>query len=239
MEDFKMTDDTPALYYAEAAWAVQHGNAKQAKNWIANAGNLFSPELNRSFAAPLNDLGWITPAKTPAQPTPSAVVAEALSTPRPLPSPEPVTKAEAPRGTPATTPGSIAAEEEPESTEAAPSPTPKVVKTKNRIARREKAAPRKKESETLSSRKHTAHKKRRDTDEIEIRRAKPVLRARAGPPAPGIVAIPEPPAPENLGDKVRNFFLYPFRPHNEEPTKPSAAGSKTRPTPTPLDRQRN
>jgi tetratricopeptide (TPR) repeat protein len=107
MEEFKMMDDTPALYYAQAAWAFQHGNPEQAGNWMANAGNLFSPELNRSFATPLTDLGWLsdvaerrpTPAtitvtKASAEPSASAAAGEsspakgaaiAEASPTPLP----------------------------------------------------------------------------------------------------------------------------------------------------------
>ena len=80
-----MMDDTPALYYAQAAWAFQHGNPKQASNWVANAGNLFSPELNRSFATPLTDVGWLNGvAERP--PTPTAIASTKAS---PSPSAEP------------------------------------------------------------------------------------------------------------------------------------------------------
>ena len=59
MDEFRMTDDSPALYYAQAAWAFRHGNATQGNNWAGNAGNLYSENLNRPFAAPLADLGWL------------------------------------------------------------------------------------------------------------------------------------------------------------------------------------
>jgi tetratricopeptide (TPR) repeat protein len=65
MDEFKMMDDSPALYYAQAAWAFQHGNPKQGNNWVANASNLYSAELNRAFAAPFSDLGWVSNATTP------------------------------------------------------------------------------------------------------------------------------------------------------------------------------
>jgi predicted Zn-dependent protease len=32
LDEFKMMDETPALYYGQAAWAFQHGNARQGKN---------------------------------------------------------------------------------------------------------------------------------------------------------------------------------------------------------------
>jgi hypothetical protein len=75
--------------------------------------------------------------------------------------------------------------------------------------------------------------KKRETEEIEIRRAKPVLRPQAERAVPGIVAMPEPPVRENLGDKVRNFFLYPFRQRDQEPPNTTPVGSKRPPTPTP------
>ncbi len=58
LDEFKMMDETPALYYGQAAWAFQHGNAKQGKTWVANANNLFPEDLNEAFAAPFDDLGW-------------------------------------------------------------------------------------------------------------------------------------------------------------------------------------
>ena len=94
MEEFKMTDDTPSLYYAQAAWAFQHGNPKQAGNWVANAGNLFSPELNRSFATPLTDLGWLNGAAE-RPPTPTAI---ALTKASPSPTAEPSASAVAGEG---------------------------------------------------------------------------------------------------------------------------------------------
>ena len=57
-----MMDGSPALYYAQAAWAFQHGNPKQGNNWVANASNLYSAELNRAYAAPFSDLGWVNNA---------------------------------------------------------------------------------------------------------------------------------------------------------------------------------
>ncbi len=75
MEQFKFTDETPALYYAQAAWSFQHKNSKQASEWIASAGKLFSPALNSAFANSLADLGWLGeqragPASTQAAPSP-------------------------------------------------------------------------------------------------------------------------------------------------------------------------
>ena len=37
MDQFKFTGDTPALYYAQAAWAFKHDNPDQGNNWINSA----------------------------------------------------------------------------------------------------------------------------------------------------------------------------------------------------------
>jgi tetratricopeptide (TPR) repeat protein len=90
MDEFKMMDDTPALYYAQAAWAFQHGNSKQGNNWVANASNLYSAELNRSFSASFADLGWLNNAEAQPVPTQAALAgtdAASLGTPSPAPSP--------------------------------------------------------------------------------------------------------------------------------------------------------
>ncbi|MGI8889486.1 MAG: tetratricopeptide repeat protein [Chthoniobacterales bacterium] len=67
MDEFKMMDSSPALYYAQAAWAFQHGNPKAGQNWVANAGNLFSKELNRSYASSFAALGWLSSGHSEAQ----------------------------------------------------------------------------------------------------------------------------------------------------------------------------
>ena len=71
LDDFKMTDESPALYYAQAAWAYEHGNSAQGDDWIANANNLFSTEMNRDFAKSFADLGW-TGKKAETAATPRA-----------------------------------------------------------------------------------------------------------------------------------------------------------------------
>ena len=76
--DGRVQDDgrLAGLYYAQAAWAFQHGNPKLGNNWVANASNLYSAELNRTFAAPFSDLGWVSNATAPSgspMPTPEVV----------------------------------------------------------------------------------------------------------------------------------------------------------------------
>ena len=37
MEQFQFTGDTPALYYAQAAWEFKHNNPTKANDWITSA----------------------------------------------------------------------------------------------------------------------------------------------------------------------------------------------------------
>src|SRR5438132_13922720 len=37
MEQFKFTGETPALYYAQAAWEFKHNNAATATDWVVSA----------------------------------------------------------------------------------------------------------------------------------------------------------------------------------------------------------
>jgi tetratricopeptide (TPR) repeat protein len=69
MEGFKFTDQTPALYYAQAAWNFRHENPKQARRWIDSAKKLFSEEANIEFARTLPvlaSLGTETPGEIAA-----------------------------------------------------------------------------------------------------------------------------------------------------------------------------
>ena len=45
MEQFQFTGDTPALYYAQAAWEFKHNNPNKATDWIASAKKIYSPTL--------------------------------------------------------------------------------------------------------------------------------------------------------------------------------------------------
>src|SRR5437762_5630921 len=59
MEEFQFTGDTPALYYAQAAWEYKHNNAEKAADWAGSADKIYSPALNSVFADPFYDVGWI------------------------------------------------------------------------------------------------------------------------------------------------------------------------------------
>jgi Flp pilus assembly protein TadD len=64
MEQFKFTGDTPALYYAQAAWEFKHNNAAKANDWIVSARKIYSPALNFVFADSFYDLGWLQSQST-------------------------------------------------------------------------------------------------------------------------------------------------------------------------------
>jgi Flp pilus assembly protein TadD len=94
MEQFQFTGDTPALYYAQAAWEFKHNNATKANDWIVSAKKIYSPALNMVFADSFYDVGWLQPAQNVAAApvSPSKEVAKNESTapsiePSPIPAP--------------------------------------------------------------------------------------------------------------------------------------------------------
>ena len=86
MEQFKFTGDTPALYYAQAAWEFKHNNAAKANDWIVSARKIYSPALNFVFADSFYDLGWLQNQST-APATASTEIAKVEATPSIEPSP--------------------------------------------------------------------------------------------------------------------------------------------------------
>ena len=76
MEQFQFTGDTPALYYAQAAWEFRHNNPTKATDWITSAKKIYSPALNVVFADSFYDLGWL---QSPALATSTAPAAEAAT----------------------------------------------------------------------------------------------------------------------------------------------------------------
>src|SRR5438105_5873663 len=59
MEEFQFTGDTPALYYAQAAWEYKHNNPEKAVDWTGSANKIYSPALNTVFADAFYDVGWM------------------------------------------------------------------------------------------------------------------------------------------------------------------------------------
>ena len=94
MEQFQFTGDTPALYYAQAAWEFKHNNTAKAKDWIDSARKIYSPALNLVFSDSFYDVGWLQqPQNVASAPvTPSKEVAKTETAPpsiEPSPIPEP------------------------------------------------------------------------------------------------------------------------------------------------------
>ncbi len=79
MEQFQFTGDTPALYYAQAAWEFKHNNPTKANDWIASAKKIYSPALNSIFGDAFYDLGWVQgPALAQMSPAPATEAAVAM-----------------------------------------------------------------------------------------------------------------------------------------------------------------
>ena len=69
MDQFKFTGDTPALYYAHAAWEFKHRHQDEGTDWVSSARKIYSPPLNMVFADSLYDLGWLKKSGTETPPT--------------------------------------------------------------------------------------------------------------------------------------------------------------------------
>ncbi len=94
MDQFQFTGDTPALYYAQAAWEFKHNNPEKAADWTASAKKIYSPALNNVFADAFYDVGWmqspeVAAAPAPAFDTASAIASQAEGSPAVEPSPIP------------------------------------------------------------------------------------------------------------------------------------------------------
>jgi tetratricopeptide (TPR) repeat protein len=77
MEQFQFSGDTPALYYAEAAWEFKHDNADKANDWITSARKIYPSASNAQYAAGFYDLGWLKNAMAVSSPSPTASVSGA------------------------------------------------------------------------------------------------------------------------------------------------------------------
>src|SRR5215813_3434734 len=89
MDEFQFTGDTPALYYAQAAWEFQHKNPEKAADWTASANKIYSSALNSVFADAFYDAGWVQRPPAATMPTPAFDTAQAEGSPAVEPSPIP------------------------------------------------------------------------------------------------------------------------------------------------------
>jgi Flp pilus assembly protein TadD len=137
MEQFQFTGDTPALYYAQAAWEFKHNNTAKATDWIVSARKIYSPALNFVFADSFYDLGWLQ-NQSPTTATASTEVAKVDAPPSVEPSPIAAVKSAkeptevAMQKSPATVPGT-------EATNPAAPQSPST--TQSLLAANEKVAP--------------------------------------------------------------------------------------------------
>ena len=120
MEQFQFTGDTPALYYAQAAWEFKHNNTAKANDWIVSARKIYSPALNYVFADSFYDLGWLNQATAAAASTEVAKV----EPPPPSVEPSPITSAMVAANQPAKQPAEMVAKND--KAVADPASSPKV-----------------------------------------------------------------------------------------------------------------
>jgi len=59
LDKFDFTGNTPAYYYAQAAWYYNQKNTPEAESYIASAIQIFPPQSNNLFAESLMDAGWL------------------------------------------------------------------------------------------------------------------------------------------------------------------------------------
>jgi tetratricopeptide (TPR) repeat protein len=59
LNQFELAKGSPALYYSNAAIALQHGNQKEATEWMSAAKKHFAAPLNELFAESFYEIGWL------------------------------------------------------------------------------------------------------------------------------------------------------------------------------------
>ena len=141
MEQFQFTGDTPALYYAQAAWEFKHNNTAKANDWIVSARKIYSPALNFVFADSFYDLGWLQNQST-APATASTEIAKVEATPSIEPSP--IAAAVVASNKSAKQPNEIVTQKSPATvtgTEATTANTPQSPSTRRPLSRRTKRPP--------------------------------------------------------------------------------------------------
>ena len=59
LERIVFPTESPAYYYAQAAWAFAHDNNKTGVKWLKTADKIFDEKQTAWFSRPLYDFGWI------------------------------------------------------------------------------------------------------------------------------------------------------------------------------------
>jgi Flp pilus assembly protein TadD len=222
MEQFTMADETPALYYAQAAWAFKHQNPRQGRNWVANAANLFSPEQNRIFAAPLSDFGWLGNAPK-VTPTPTAAFVQVS----PSPAAQPAPSATAEKSPVAVNDENAGATQPPLSATPAESPaTKKVVREKGKRKHRDEV-----EQSSAGEDHKTAAKPKEERKPRRRKSASKEASPKPSPtPSPRPAATPEATrrAPlQQFGETVVHVLTSPFRRRATKEPSPTPSPSMT------------
>jgi tetratricopeptide (TPR) repeat protein len=60
LERIKFPTETPAYYYAQAAWEFANGQPSEARKWIKAAGEMFDATASAWFLRPFYDFGWLS-----------------------------------------------------------------------------------------------------------------------------------------------------------------------------------
>lgn len=221
LEKFKFTDETPAFYYAQAAWNFQHHNPEQASEWVASAGKLFSPALNSACANPLADLGWLgtqtarpemasapasmerDSATSSAPHSPALVSSPANSSPVPL-----VTEKNTPtpaalvEGTPAPPRPALASKPSPPAAASAAGETPDPTRGDS-LGKTKRKRPRAKATVTKTEASPPA--------QIKARRLPPIASTATPTPVPLASASPAPTPPPPFLRRLARTLLRPFK----------------------------
>ncbi len=80
LDKFDFAGNSPAYYFAQAAWNYKQGKTADAEGYIASSVGIYPPISNNLFADPLMSAGWLkkkvgqggAPATPAAAPTPAA-----------------------------------------------------------------------------------------------------------------------------------------------------------------------
>ncbi|CAN5238128.1 hypothetical protein BH20VER2_BH20VER2_03050 [soil metagenome] len=62
----KFPTESPAYYYAQAAWSYANGEKREGDKWLRTADDMFDEQKTAWFARPLHDFGWIKRKPAPA-----------------------------------------------------------------------------------------------------------------------------------------------------------------------------
>ncbi len=65
MKSFTFMDDTPAFYFAKAAFAFNSSDNEEGKNWMNKAGNIFRADKNAFYINTMMEARWVPSLQIP------------------------------------------------------------------------------------------------------------------------------------------------------------------------------